>query len=74
MSQKNGDRPQIPSTDLPAGAEGLPVPVHPHKGQTALGVEIATEAVKNPVLEKALQPCVVLELDHHLQKRIDKFH
>ena len=74
MSQKNGDRPQIPSTDLPAGAEGLPVPVHPHKGQTALGVEIATEAVKNPVLEKALKPRVVLELDHHLQERIDWFH
>ena len=74
MSQKNGDWPEIPLTDLPAGAEGLPVPVHPHKGQTALRVEIATEAVKNPVLEKALKPRVVLELDHHLQERIDWFH
>ena len=65
--------PKIPSTDLPAGAEGFPVPVHPHKGQTALGVEVATEAVKDPVLEEPLQPCVVLELDHHLQEGIDWF-
>ena len=65
--------PKIPSTNLPTGAEWFPVPVHPHKGQTALGVEVATEAVKDPVLEKPLQPCVVLELDHHLQKRIDWF-
>ena len=73
VSQKKDNWPQIPSTDLPAGAEGFSIPVHPHKGQTTLGVEVATEAVKDPVLEEALQPRVVLELDHHLQERIGRF-
>ena len=65
--------PQIPSTDLPTGSEGFPVPVHPYKGQTALGVEVATEAVKDPVLEEPLQPRVVLKLDHHLQEGVESF-
>ena len=65
--------PKIPSTDLPTGAEGFPVPVHPHKGQTALGVEVATEAVKNPFLEESLKPRVVLKLDHHLQEGVESF-
>ena len=65
--------PKIPSTDLPAGSEGFPVPVHPHKGEPALGVEVATEAVKDPILEKALKPRVVLKLDHHLQEGVESF-
>ena len=65
--------PKIPSTNLPAGSEGFPVPVHPHKGEPALGVEVATEAVKDPVLEESLEPRVVLKLDHHLQEGIDWF-
>ena len=58
------------SAHLPAGAEGPPVPVHAHRCQPVLLVEVSAEAVQDPVLEISLQPAVV-NLPHEGLKHQD---
>ena len=57
---------QPAKTHLPAGSKRFSVSVHSNKGETAFGVKVATEAMEDPILEKAFQPSVVLEFHHHL--------
>ena len=51
---------------LPACSKWSTISMHSQKTKAALGVEVAAKSMENPILEVALQQCIIIKPHNHL--------